>query len=133
MRLFKFIPMIAIAFAISGTQAKDKPTIKITDIPEYDAKGGSDRVGTIKGIASIGDCKGCRVVLFARTNKWWVQPLADSPYTQIVNGKWQSETHLGTNYAAVLVAPAYRAPATAESLPTIGTDVLAIDIKGGKK
>lgn len=130
----KSIALITLALVVGISQAKNKPTIKITDVPEYDAKGGPDRVATIKGTAKgIGDCKDCRVVLFARTNKWWVQPLATTPYTPIVEGKWQGETHLGTDYAALLVTAAYKVPATAERLPTIGPGVLAVDTKRGQQ
>lgn len=134
MRRVNCIAVITLALVVGVIQAKDKPAIKITDVPEYDAKGGSERVVTIQGTAKgIDNCKGCRIVLFARTNKWWVQPLADDPYTPIVDGKWRGETHLGTDYAALLVTPAYKAPATAERLPTIGPDVLAVDTRPGRK
>jgi hypothetical protein len=133
MHRVKSVAVITLALVVVAIQAKNKPAIKITDVPKYDAKGGTDRVATIKGTAEgLGNCKDCRVVIFAHTNKWWVQPLANDPYTPIVDGKWQGETHLGTDYAALLVTPAYKAPPTAERLPTIGPDVLAVDTKPGK-
>lgn len=109
--------------------------IVITSVPAYDEKGGPDRTEIIKGTASeSADCKeGCRVVVFARTNVWWVQPLADSPYTTIDRNKWETETHLGTEYAALLVRAAYKPAATTNRLPTVGGDILAMDVRAGRK
>src|SRR5207249_3656891 len=100
----------------------------------YDEKGGPIRLGIIKGkVEGADDCKDCKVVLFTYTNTWWVQPVADSPDTAIVGGKFQSETHLGTAYAAVLVRSSYKAPPTTSRLPNVGGEVLAVDSKAGSQ
>ena len=47
---------------------------------------------------------GQQVVLFARSGGWWVQPMANTPFTPIQpDGTWRNSTHLGTEYAALLV------------------------------
>jgi hypothetical protein len=126
--------MVLISISLVPAQSNSRAKIRITRIPAYSVIGGPDQVGLIKGTATgISDCQDCRVVLFARTNQWWVQPSADAPYTPIVNGNWQSETHLGAEYAAVLARPSYKASPTVESLPTLGGNILAIDIKQGKR
>jgi hypothetical protein len=125
---------ISLALMAFAQDHQGKTTITITEVPAYDAKGGPERVDSIRGtVTGIQDCKDCRVVLFAFTNAWWVQPVADSPYTSISEGKWDSETHLGSTYAAILVRSSYKAPATLSRLPAVGGDILAVDRKPGKR
>jgi hypothetical protein len=68
------------------------------------------------------------VVIYARGgDKWWVQPYVASPYTDIgADGKWESETHGGTEFAALLVKSSYKPSATLGSLPAVGDDILDI-------
>ncbi len=129
-----FIILVAIVVPFAAHSRTAKPAITITQVPQFDEKGGPERLGTIKGkVQGADDCKDCKVVLFAYTNTWWVQPVADSPDTAVVNGKFESETHLGTAYAAMLVRSTYRAPATIARLPNVGGDILAIDRKTGER
>jgi len=102
-----------------------EPAIQITVIPPKG--GGPDRLETIAGTAGGVDFKEHSVVIFCRTNTWYVQPFADSPYTSIdERGKWQTEIHLGLEYAALLVKPSYKPPATTNMLPAVGGLVLAV-------
>ena len=56
--------------------------------------------GRVKGAR-----KGQRIVLFARSGMWWVQPLAADPFTKIQpDSRWRSTTHPGSAYAALLVS-----------------------------
>ena len=56
-----------------------------------------------------------RVVIYAGTNQWYVQPLRTEPLTRIRgNLKWSNKTHLGEAYAALLVREGY---VPAETLP----------------
>src|SRR5262249_48931193 len=49
------------------------------------------------------------------------------PFTQIQdNSKWRSTTHLGTEYAALLVEPGYQPPAVTDALPGEGEGVIAV-------
>lgn len=110
------------------------PKIAITVLPPYDEKGGPNRMKDIEGTASVpGDCQDCRVVLFARTDTWYVQPYIRSPYTKIDKSHWKNGTHLGTDYAALLVRSSYKPPATTDKLPDVGGDVIALDEQVGKK
>jgi hypothetical protein len=82
-----------------------------------------------------------RVVIFSlASGKWFVQPYYNAPYTSIdANRRFETEVHLGTRYAALLVRPSYNPPSTTISLPSKGGDVLAVtehapgshDQKGG--
>ena len=101
------------------------PNINITLVPRR-GTGGSEETATIGGAASGADFSKSKVVVFARTNKWYVQPYINAPYTSIADdGKWQTDTHLGFEYAALLVRSGYKPPATTSVLPQIGGDVLA--------
>ena len=72
---------------------------------------------------------GEQIVLFAKsgTGLWWVQPFADQPFTDIRSDqRFQNYTHLGTEYAALLVEPGYQPPQTTERLPQKGGPVIAL-------
>ena len=81
---------------------------------------------TIEGRA-IGAQRGQRIVIFARSSLWWVQPFSNEPFTPL-NSKshWKSATHLGTEYAALLVDAGYSPPANVRELPRKGGSVLAV-------
>src|SRR5678815_2787790 len=107
-----------------------KPTIEFSVIPLADA-GGPDKEAPIAGQA-IGFRPGQRIVLFAKAEKWWVQPTVDQPFTTIgSDSKWANSIHLGTDYAALLVEEGYRPPPTLDDLPTEGGDVVAIRVVPG--
>lgn len=103
-----------------------EPVIQITSVP---ARGeGPTSNGNIAGTVSGVNVKECKVVLFARTDKWYVQPLIADPYTAIgSDGRWEADIHLGYEYAALLVMAGYEPPATTGILPKINGTVLAID------
>ena len=75
----------------------------------------------------VGARPGQQIVLFAKAGKWWIQPLANQPRTAIqADSHWTNSTHLGTEYAALLVEPGYEPPATMDALPQVGGAVLAV-------
>jgi len=75
----------------------------------------------------IGGHAGQRIVLYAKSGIWWVQPTVDQPFTTIQsNSTWTNSTHPGTEYAALLVGPGYRPPPTTEVLPSEGAEVVAV-------
>ena len=104
----------------------ESAAIAFTKVPPSDA-GGTELVDDIAGRVT-GAAAGQRVVLFARSGgKWWVQPGPGDPYTTIAgDGTFSQSTHLGTEYAAILVDAAYRPPYTTPALPAKGGSVLAI-------
>jgi len=95
--------------------------------------GGPDKLETIKGRV-LGAGPGQQIVLYAKSEGlWWIQPFTEKPFTKIENGRrWENETHLGTEYAALLVEPGYRPPPTTENLPGIGFGVVALDVVQGQ-
>ncbi len=76
---------------------------------------------------------GLRVVLFARSGTWWVQPFSNEPFTALDRDfTWKASTHMGTEYAALLVKPGFTPPKTTDVLPPKGGAVLAVATVEGK-
>jgi hypothetical protein len=120
--------------ACQSPQARVEPKIEFTKLPKAD-QGGPSNLATIEGRVT-GARPGQRIVLFARSGigVWWVQPFADQPYTTIQpDASWSSSTHLGTEYAAVLVEADYRPQATAKTLPEKGGAVAAVATAEGER
>jgi signal transduction histidine kinase len=106
-------------------QPPKKPSIQVTRIPDAEV-GGGPALQTINGRVTGARAED-RVVLFARSKDWYVQPFIDQPYTKIQDGfTWSNSTHLGTEYAALLVRPGYVPPPVTAELPKEGDNVLAI-------
>lgn len=113
-------------------QAAIKPSIEFSVIPPA-AEGGPDKQAPIAGRV-VGARPGQQIVLFAKAGVWWVQPTRDEPFTSIQpDSTWISSTHLGTEYAALLVEPGYRPPPTIDVLPLEGGDVVAVKTVAGEK
>jgi hypothetical protein len=113
-------------------QAATKPSIEFNVIPPVE-EGGPDKRAPIAGRVT-GARPGQQIVLFAKAGIWWVQPTTDEPFTSIQpDSTWTNTTHLGTEYAALLVEPGYRPPPTMEVSPSEGGDVVAVKIVPGAK
>jgi hypothetical protein len=106
------------------------PTIEFSKIPPA-AQGGRERVELISGRVS-GARHGQKIVVYARSGPWWVQPWPDQPLLPIHwNATWNTPTHLGFEYAALLVEPDYKPPATMDILPAAGGPIVAVQtVKG---
>ncbi len=112
----------------------DRPSIEFTRVPQAD-RGGREKHDIIEGRVK-GAQPGQQVVLYARSGLWWVQPLAAQPFTRIQsNSKFSNATHLGTEYAALLVTVngGYRPPTTMAVLPEVGGAVAAVAVVNGAK
>jgi PAS domain S-box-containing protein len=106
-------------------QEKTGPFIEFTKVPRA-AEGNPYRLVTIEGRV-VGARQGQQIVLYARSGAWWVQPLADQPYTRIQpDSTWKNTTHPGIEYAALLVDAGYRPPAITVALPGAGGAVAAV-------
>jgi hypothetical protein len=101
------------------------PSIEFTKVPPA-REGGPTTLATIEGRVR-GAHSGQQLVLYARSGQWWVQPLTNQPFTKIQpDSKWSNSTHLGKEYAALLVEPGYRPPAKMDSLPVEGGAVVVV-------
>jgi hypothetical protein len=106
------------------------PSIEFTQIPPA-TRGGRDRVSTIAGRVK-GARPGQRIVVYALSGPWWVQPWPDQPFLTISNNsEWSTQTHLGYEYAALLVGPDFHPPGTMDTPPTTGGSVVAVTIVKG--
>jgi hypothetical protein len=108
------------------------PSIEFTKLPPS-GEGSPDRLDPIEGRV-INPAPGERIVLFARSGIWWVQPTVDQPFTNIQsNATWKNLTHPGSAYAALLVKPSYLPPTTSNAAPAKGGDIVAVAIVEGAK
>ena len=113
-------------------QPVGKPSIEFSVIPQAE-EGGPDKSAPIAGRV-VGARTGQRIVVFAKSGIWWVQPTIDEPFTAIQpDATWTTSTHFGTEYAALLVEPGYHPPPTMDILPSEGGDVVAVKSAPGEK
>lgn len=115
------ITLVAPALAVPSQSVK----IKFTEVPPAGAgpQSQEDIAGIVTGIEKVETYK---IVIYAHTDAWYVQPLTDDPYTDIApDGGWSNWTHLGNRYAALVVRPSFQPPSKTQSLPRVGSDVIA--------
>jgi hypothetical protein len=113
------------AFLFSGCSSPREATVQFTQIPDA-GPGGEAKTVKIAGRAT-GNKLGQRIVLFARDGTWWIQPFASKPFTEIrPDHSWANVTHVGTDYAALLVERDYAPPRVADVLPARGGPVIAV-------
>ncbi len=128
------LPIILCCVLLGGCrwrQPDHLPEIEFSKVPIADAGGGA-QLGIIEGRA-IGARPGQQIVLFARSGAWYVQPFADQQFITILpDSTWKSATHLGTEYAALLVEPGYLPPAKTDSLPTPSGTVIVVATTPGE-
>jgi hypothetical protein len=123
--------LVLIAAAAVAACGTPSPRITFTEIPPT-AVGGPIRTATISGRVE-GARPGDRIVLFAKSGAWYVQPLRSKPFTAIdAEGRWRSTIHLGTEYAAMVVRADYRPPNSTAKLPDLGDRVLAVATVNGR-
>ena len=104
--------------------SEEPPGITLTKIPEARA-GGPEHVTRIAG-RTTGARPGQRVVLYAKSGLWWVQPTRNAMFTAIAADQtWQNDTHYGWQYAALLVDAVYQPSRTLLTLPAVSGHVLA--------
>jgi len=85
-------------------KGKQGPSIEFTKIPPA-AQGGRERVDTIAGRVK-GYRPGEQIVIYAHSGPWWVQPWPDQALIPVqADSTGSSPTHLGFEYAALLVEP----------------------------
>lgn len=109
------------------------PEVAISRIPRYQPEGGPDTRDTIGGTVRTPLPNDYRVVVYARADAWYIQP---TPFSmQSINGDntWQTWTHTGSSYAAIVVRKTYKPLTRLDVLPQIDADVLSRAVVEGKK
>src|SRR5262249_55110697 len=98
-----------------------RPSIEFTRIPPADATR-TDKLDIIQGRVN-GARPGQQIVLYTKTQAWWIQPLFNNPFTGIQpDSTWVNSTHVGSEYAALLVEPDYKPMPMVNTLPVVGGD-----------
>ena len=112
------------------TLGNEAPSIEFSRVPPA-GEGDPVAVETIEGRVT-GSRPDLRIVLFARSGVWWVQPRTSFPFTTIqADSTWKNSTHPGSAYAALLVDSRYRPPQKVWVLPERGGPVLAVAVAEG--
>jgi hypothetical protein len=128
-RSLSLVFCIALA-SCQSHKANSAPSIEFIKIPQV-GEGGPEGITQIEGRVR-GAQPGERIVLYAKSGRWWIQPFGDKPFTIIrPDSTWSNSTHLGTNYAALLVSSDYRPPPTTDSLPAKGVGVTVVTVVQG--
>ena len=130
---YKAVIALLLVTLLSGCRSQktgSHPVIEFTKIPPA-AQGGRERTDVISGRVT-GASPGQKIVVYARSGPWWVQPWPDKPLLTIApDSTWSTPTHLGFEYAAMLVDPSYAPPPTMDVLPPAGGSIVAvINVKG---
>src|SRR5271156_4994791 len=128
------VPLVILSVLLAGCTSRSappKPTVQITQVPAANP-GGPVQLDFIEGRTS-GSKPGQQIVLYARSGIWWIQPFANQPFTKIQpDSTWRNATHLGTDYAAILVEPGFHPATKVTTLPAEGNGVVAIATSTGK-
>lgn len=124
---------VAAAGCRSGTGPKVVPKISFTQVPVSNP-GDHDQQDVTEGTVR-GAMPGQRIVLYSKAGAlWWLQPLLTAPFTAISSSQsWGNETHLGTEYAALLVDPSYHPAAALAKMPEPGGPVSAVAVTRGQE
>jgi hypothetical protein len=126
---YALLLLVVLWTAACGNSAP-APSITFTRIPPA-AKGGPDVMDVIEGRVT-GARPGQRLVIYGRSTVWWVQPGQEHPFTEIrQDSTFSTKTHLGTEYAALLVEPDHQPPTTLENLPPAGGSVVRVLVVPG--
>ncbi|HXQ38894.1 MAG TPA: hypothetical protein VN843_33135, partial [Anaerolineales bacterium] len=129
------LPLILIILGFAGYGCHSQknsasPSIEFTHIPPA-AQGGKERLDTISGRVSNARPRQ-QIVIYAHSGQWWVQPEPDHPFIPIkADSTWSTETHLGFEYAALLVDPDYQPLSTMDVAPTQGGPIALVTIVKG--
>jgi hypothetical protein len=127
------LPVFCIALtSCQWHKGKSEPSIEFTHIPPA-AQGGRERVDTISGRVKNAR-PNQKIVIYAHAGQWWVQPWPDRAFISInADSTWSTETHLGFEYAALLVDPdCHPLPTMAmDEAPTQGGPVALVAIVKG--
>lgn len=129
----RLVALLIAALLVGGCSSKGdlRPAVQITRVPPANP-GGPEKLDLIEGSVH-GPKAGYQIVLYAHSERiWFVQPFGNQPLTKILpDGTWKNSTHLGTEYAALLVDSSYRPSSQISTLPDVGNGVIAVTaVKG---
>ena len=119
----KRVSLLVVCILLGACESRSPlstPGIVFDRVPRADV-GGPEKLDNIEGRVT-GAQPGQQIVLYAKSEGlWWIQPFADRPFTSIqADSRWKNQTHLGSEYAVVLVNVGYRPAETTEKLLNCG-------------
>lgn len=111
-----------IAYLYKGGPAPEANPFSITIV---DLQPGDN---TVHGTAEAGEVLGARVVLWAKTDRWYVQPSIANPYTIVrSDGTWSSFTYPWDRMVALLVDSTYEPGSVRDYHPALDAGVICFD------
>jgi hypothetical protein len=124
------LPCLSLLVSCHSQPSAPEPSIEFTRIPPA-TESGVDKLDVIEGRV-IGGNPELKLVLYAKNGKWWVQPIRNEPYTSIrPDATWTNFTHVGTEYAAVLVKSEFHPESSLKEMPSRGGNVVAVTTAKG--
>jgi hypothetical protein len=124
-----FLSAVA-SVACRSEKPQEAPSIIFTKIPPA-AEGGRERLDSISGRVT-GARPGQRIVVYAKSGPWWVQPWPEQPLIPIQSDSaWSTQTHLGYQYAVLLVNAEYHPSPTIDVTPIRGGSVVTLSVVDG--
>ena len=84
-------------------EARPKIEITVTQVPPYEPSGGSNTRATISGRITGERGPNDVLILYARADLWYRQPVPDAEIPVEPDGTWTTWTHTGGSYALLLV------------------------------
>jgi len=107
--------------------------ISITEIPRYEPAGGPDTRADIGGRVTGELTTGYDIVIYARADAWYIQPVPYALHSIEADGSWKSWTHTGSSYAALIVRNDYKPLTRLDVLPPVEGSVVARTVVDGKR
>ena len=117
--------LLASGAGCRSTHEPPGPSIRFTHVPSIG--GGPNDMEHITGRVINGGPDRNIVIYALNKGTWYVQPLRSHAMTGVSgDGTWDTPTHLGTDYGALLVVKGYRPAPKLRTLPTVDGTVLAV-------
>lgn len=117
-----------VAYAFAPWELIAEPRVSLSETPpRVMVVEPSETLNRISGkITGILNPRRFKLVLYAYTNQWYVQPFEQQPFTEVhANGAFSGMTHEGERYAILVVRPEFAPPTSVPSLPTTDDEVIA--------
>lgn len=119
--------------ALLAGATRPKVQADISVVPPYEPNGGADTRADIGGRLVGDNVTDYRVIIYARADLWYRQPMPDISIPVGADGTWKSWTHTGSNYAALVVRRDVGLSTRLDVLPRVGGNIVAIAIVEGVK
>jgi hypothetical protein len=107
---------------------RSKIAITSEELP-FDRIGGPETSTFIEGKVSAPDPTKYKVVIYALTDMWYVQPLIAEPFTSVgPDGSWSAWIHTGRDYAALLVDESFSPRSQTQNLEPLARAPGVLDV-----